>query len=627
MPADCDIEEEKISAYLDGELPESEAERIEEHLGSCSTCQEVHDGLRVVQNVASSASRRSAPDGFLFQVRRKTQQQTNDGESPVGDGNLSSGSPSGQASAESTEEPDNQPGAGSLLKFGSIAAGILLSVLLTGVLVFQGIDSVEKSNEVSQKVAQTETETGESPYEASDQSKAGSTDLNESERGNRILPETRRTQSEKETETADSPEEKEGNRSGARKSVKNEQVIQQKKGVKEKDKKMNKKKTGSASNERLGMTEERKQAKRGFRKGRVDKDNGNELELKKSLPKATCMIALFDEPDRMKNGLVKSLKRIGVTEISIRDRSRKELRTIDLTGEGSEKQMATLVDHLGTVKKNRRNEQEATTAKKNTREEDQKNGEKKQDEETTPILHLTLTLNLNQAKHLLGSMAFQGFHPTVFAPMILRPNLQKHLIQHLSRQTKYTDPEDYYIGFAHPSKKMRKVLSEYRKKREDKPTRTRRRILKTLNLLLAYSRLEMEQNVREAEKRKELAKEGEEPERESQPEENREIESGKNELSEQRASLMSWRIRNFCQRADQYQEGEISVDVPDREAKPEELVRAWIKNLEHIKPETLKRAVSGQVGEKRETERNQEAAKPDRSSRTGILTVLMLRIR
>lgn len=66
---DCKTTHERLSAYLDGELPQAHADAVEQHVQECARCAAELAGLRALGGVVSELEGAGVPDGFARRVR------------------------------------------------------------------------------------------------------------------------------------------------------------------------------------------------------------------------------------------------------------------------------------------------------------------------------------------------------------------------------------------------------------------------------------------------------------------------------------------------------------------------------------------------------------------------------
>jgi len=62
---------ERLSAYLDGDLPESECEAIANHARTCSRCAAVLDGLKRATGLCRAAATRPLPPDVRRRAKRR----------------------------------------------------------------------------------------------------------------------------------------------------------------------------------------------------------------------------------------------------------------------------------------------------------------------------------------------------------------------------------------------------------------------------------------------------------------------------------------------------------------------------------------------------------------------------
>jgi anti-sigma factor RsiW len=67
----CDVLLERLSAYLDGDLPAGECRKIERHSRTCARCASVTDDLRRTAGLCRQAGTRPLPAA----VKRRAQQR------------------------------------------------------------------------------------------------------------------------------------------------------------------------------------------------------------------------------------------------------------------------------------------------------------------------------------------------------------------------------------------------------------------------------------------------------------------------------------------------------------------------------------------------------------------------
>ena len=59
---------ELISAYLDGELSDEEAQALRKHISSCPSCREEHASLRATKSLLACAPRRAMPPELVAEI-------------------------------------------------------------------------------------------------------------------------------------------------------------------------------------------------------------------------------------------------------------------------------------------------------------------------------------------------------------------------------------------------------------------------------------------------------------------------------------------------------------------------------------------------------------------------------
>jgi len=67
---DCKTTSQRLSAYLDGELPQAGAAAVEEHLRECPHCAADLAGLRALSHALEGLEGAAVPSGFAARVRR-----------------------------------------------------------------------------------------------------------------------------------------------------------------------------------------------------------------------------------------------------------------------------------------------------------------------------------------------------------------------------------------------------------------------------------------------------------------------------------------------------------------------------------------------------------------------------
>jgi anti-sigma factor RsiW len=76
---DCKSTHERLSAYLDRELPQAHADAVEQHVRRCARCAAELAGLRALGSVLTELEGASVPDGFARRVREAALARQADG--------------------------------------------------------------------------------------------------------------------------------------------------------------------------------------------------------------------------------------------------------------------------------------------------------------------------------------------------------------------------------------------------------------------------------------------------------------------------------------------------------------------------------------------------------------------
>jgi hypothetical protein len=75
----CHAIEEKLSAYQDGELSDSETGQVERHLAGCHSCREQYARLQQTWQALGDVAEIRSPPGFYKQVSQKIGQASDNG--------------------------------------------------------------------------------------------------------------------------------------------------------------------------------------------------------------------------------------------------------------------------------------------------------------------------------------------------------------------------------------------------------------------------------------------------------------------------------------------------------------------------------------------------------------------
>lgn len=124
----CETDPENVSAFLDGELPEQETERLREHIDSCLHCQELLEDLRGTRELFESVPRKQAPEGFTEGVRNQIQ-----GDESVSTLRNQRGT---DQEEKTTRKTGDFSGKHQLERFATLAAGVLIAIFL-GTLIYR----------------------------------------------------------------------------------------------------------------------------------------------------------------------------------------------------------------------------------------------------------------------------------------------------------------------------------------------------------------------------------------------------------------------------------------------------------------------------------------------------------
>lgn len=65
----CKDSIELLRAYLDGELPPSERERLESHFGDCTPCEEFLATYRATPSICKEALKKQMPEAVASRLR------------------------------------------------------------------------------------------------------------------------------------------------------------------------------------------------------------------------------------------------------------------------------------------------------------------------------------------------------------------------------------------------------------------------------------------------------------------------------------------------------------------------------------------------------------------------------
>ncbi len=64
-------EKDRLSEYIDEELPAAEAARVREHLSKCAECKEELGALKHVAKAVSSLPKKELPPGFIARLHSR----------------------------------------------------------------------------------------------------------------------------------------------------------------------------------------------------------------------------------------------------------------------------------------------------------------------------------------------------------------------------------------------------------------------------------------------------------------------------------------------------------------------------------------------------------------------------
>ena len=78
----CDVLIERLSAFLDGDLPPGECQRIERHSRTCGRCAAVTDDLRRTAGLCRQAGTRPLPAAVKRRAQARIRQLIRGGNKP-----------------------------------------------------------------------------------------------------------------------------------------------------------------------------------------------------------------------------------------------------------------------------------------------------------------------------------------------------------------------------------------------------------------------------------------------------------------------------------------------------------------------------------------------------------------
>jgi len=73
---DCQLVEQQLDSYLEGELPAKESTQIDNHLQRCSQCCSLVNDLREIVSVAATLADQPVPVGVSQRLRARLEQDT-----------------------------------------------------------------------------------------------------------------------------------------------------------------------------------------------------------------------------------------------------------------------------------------------------------------------------------------------------------------------------------------------------------------------------------------------------------------------------------------------------------------------------------------------------------------------
>jgi len=73
---DCQLVEQQLDSYLEGELSAKESTQVDNHLQRCSKCCSLVNDLREIVSVAATLADQSVPEGVSQRLRARLEQET-----------------------------------------------------------------------------------------------------------------------------------------------------------------------------------------------------------------------------------------------------------------------------------------------------------------------------------------------------------------------------------------------------------------------------------------------------------------------------------------------------------------------------------------------------------------------
>lgn len=133
----CDEINDRLSLYIDNELSPEEMRQVEEHLQSCEICQKEYEDYKNLISVLNGLPEEEPPEGYCKRLHKK----------------LLENSPQGKAKKQTSKIMSLNRS--KWLKYGSIAAALVLVIAVAGINNFGGM-GMKAKNESSYDMSTTE---------------------------------------------------------------------------------------------------------------------------------------------------------------------------------------------------------------------------------------------------------------------------------------------------------------------------------------------------------------------------------------------------------------------------------------------------------------------------------------
>jgi len=133
----CDEINDRLSLYIDNELSPEEMRQVEEHLQSCEICQKEYEDYKNLISVLNGLPEEEPPEGYCKRLHKK----------------LLENRPQGKAKKQTSKIMSLNRS--KWLKYGSIAAALVLVIAVAGINNFGGMGMMAK-NESSYDMSTTE---------------------------------------------------------------------------------------------------------------------------------------------------------------------------------------------------------------------------------------------------------------------------------------------------------------------------------------------------------------------------------------------------------------------------------------------------------------------------------------